>query len=267
MRIREYGTAGPTVVVLHGGPGAPGYVAPVARALADAFRVVEPFQRGSSGTPLTVARHVADLHALATRRGGDSPPAVIGHSWGAMLALAHAATHPGDVRALVLVGCGTFTADARERLHATLDERMTGEQRHRLAGLSAETTDPDECLRARAELLLPLYSCETLSDEMELTACDSRAHEETWNDMLRLQDEGVYPAAFAAIRAPVLMLHGAVDPHPGALIRSSLEPYLPRLEYLEWERCGHYPWLERAVRDEFFAVLRRWLGRHPAVTP
>ena len=25
------------------------------------------------------------------------------------------------------------------------------------------------------------------------------------------------------------------------------------------ERCGHYPWLERAVRDEFFALLRGWL--------
>ena len=55
------------------------------------------------------------------------------------------------------------------------------------------------------------------------------------------------------------MLHGAADPHPGLMIRASLEPYLPQLEYHEWERCGHYPWLERAVRDEFFSVLRAWL--------
>jgi len=58
------------------------------------------------------------------------------------------------------------------------------------------------------------------------------------------------------------MLHGAEDPHPGPLIRSSLEPHLPQLEYLEWSRCGHYPWLERAVRDDFFATLTRWLDRH-----
>ena len=47
MRIREYGSAGPMVVLLHGGPGAPGYMAPVARELADSFRVLEPLQRGS----------------------------------------------------------------------------------------------------------------------------------------------------------------------------------------------------------------------------
>jgi pimeloyl-ACP methyl ester carboxylesterase len=58
------------------------------------------------------------------------------------------------------------------------------------------------------------------------------------------------------------MLHGAVDPHPGALVRAGLEPYLPQLEYHEWARCGHYPWLEKAVREEFFAVLRQWLARH-----
>ena len=77
--------------------------------------------------------------------------------------------------------------------------------------------------------------------------------------MLRLQKEGVYPEAFAAITSPVIMLHGACDPHPGGLIRASLAPHLPRLEYHEWERCGHYPWLERAARDDFLGYLKRWL--------
>jgi pimeloyl-ACP methyl ester carboxylesterase len=80
--------------------------------------------------------------------------------------------------------------------------------------------------------------------------------------MLRLQEAGVYPAAFAAIRSPVLMLHGAYDPHPGGMIRASLAPYIPQLEYREWERCGHSPWMERSVREEFFAVLWEWIGSH-----
>ena len=85
-----------------------------------------------------------------------------------------------------------------------------------------------------------------------------RAHWETWADMLRLQHEGVYPEAFTAIDAPVIMLHGTVDPHPGRMIRASLEPYLPQLEYHEWERCGHYPWLEKTVSSEFYTFLREW---------
>jgi pimeloyl-ACP methyl ester carboxylesterase len=98
---------------------------------------------------------------------------------------------------------------------------------------------------------------------MHQATCDARAHRETWDDMMRLQDQGVYPASFAAIRAPVLMLHGTVDPHPGQMIRDSLQRYLPQLEYREWRRCGHCPWLERAVWQEFFTVLREWLLKAP----
>ncbi|MDP6113569.1 MAG: alpha/beta hydrolase [Planctomycetota bacterium] len=80
--------------------------------------------------------------------------------------------------------------------------------------------------------------------------------------MLRLQEEGVHPSAFSAIQSPILMLHGRYDPHPGQMIRASLEPYLPQLEYLEWDRCGHSPWVEKFVRNEFFALLREWLVQH-----
>jgi pimeloyl-ACP methyl ester carboxylesterase len=80
-----------------------------------------------------------------------------------------------------------------------------------------------------------------------------------------LQAEKVYPSSFASIAVPVIMLHGADDPHPGRMIRASLAPVLPQLEYQEWKHCGHYPWRERAARDEFFTVLRKWLARQFAL--
>ena len=145
--------------------------------------------------------------------------------------------------------------------------RMSPELRSRLANLAEEHADPDRELRARAKSILPLYSCDLASEEQELGDCDARAHDETWDDMLRLQREGVYPAAFAAIRSPVIMLHGAVDPHPGRMIFASLKPYIPQLEYREWDRCGHYPWLEKAAREEFFAELKEWLSPRPPTVP
>jgi hypothetical protein len=48
------------------------------------------------------------------------------------------------------------------------------------------------------------------------------------------------------------------------MIRDSLTPYLPQLEYHEWARCGHYPWLERAAGKEFLATLRHWLRQYLA---
>ena len=264
MRVREYGTSGPLVVVLHGGPGAPGTAAPVARGLAESFHVLEPLQRLSGDEPLTVARHVADLHELVESCYREARPALVGHSWGAMLALAYAAANPDCVGPMVLIGCGTFDQAARDRMRATLDERMNEELRQRMERLQQEYPDPDQRLRAMGDLMDPLYTYDPICSDPVCShndgeGVDGRGHEETWEDMLRLRDEGVYPAAFAAIDAPVLMLHGAFDPHPGQMIRASLEPYLPHLEYREWERCGHEPWREKAVRDDFFAVLREWL--------
>jgi pimeloyl-ACP methyl ester carboxylesterase len=237
-------------------------MAPVARGLADRFRVLEPWQRRGGGEALTVARHVADLHELILGLRPGERPALVGSSWGAMLALAYAAAHPEFPGQLVLVGCGTFEEVARARFQANVNALMDDALQRRLEGLRSEFPDPDERLTTLGQLLLPLFSCDLLTTELEIAACDARGHRETMADMLRLQDGGHYPAAFSAITAPVLMLHGALDPHPGALIRDSLAPHLPQLEYHEWERCGHYPWLERQVREQFFAMLARWLEGH-----
>jgi len=235
-------------------------MAPVARALAaGGFRVLEPFQRGSGGAPLTVARHVEDVHAVIASLGPAARPALVGSSWGAMLALAAAAARPDRVAALVLVGCGTFDPAARARLRTNLEERIDPALRRRLERLAETVPDPDARLRAMGDLLLQVHSFDAEPAGEDVEPCDARAHEETWADWLRQEAAGVYPAAFAAIRAPVLMLHGAHDPHPGPMIRASLLPHLPQLEYREWERCGHQPWLERAVRDEFLETLRAWL--------
>jgi pimeloyl-ACP methyl ester carboxylesterase len=266
LRVRRYGGSGPLVIVLHGGPAAAGEAAPIARGLADSFRVIEPWQRGSGGEPLTVARHVADLHDLIRTQGDIVKPALVGESWGAMLTLAYAAAHPDAAGPLALVACGTFDKASRARIMETLEERTDRDLRERLEALAAEILDPDERLKRRHDLLSPLYDYSTIPedgcDDDVAEPFDARAHAETWNDMVRLQEEGAYPGAFSAITSPVLMLHGTYDPHPGQMIRASLQPYIPQLEYREWERCGHRPWAEKYVRDEFFAALRDWLLEH-----
>jgi pimeloyl-ACP methyl ester carboxylesterase len=258
--VRKYGDSGPLVIVLHGGPGASGHMAPVARGLADSYRFLEPFQRRSGSEPLSVARHVEDLHELVNFYAADSPPALLGSSWGAMLALAYAAAYPTSVASLILVGCGTFDLSARAKLQETLRQRMNDEVRERL-DRAAQIPDEDERLKASAEAATPLYAYDPLAPPEE-EAVDARAHHETWDDMLRLQTEGIYPAAFASIKIPVLMVHGTFDPLPGRLILAGLESYMPQLEYRELECCGHWPWLEKSVSERFFSLIREWLARH-----
>jgi pimeloyl-ACP methyl ester carboxylesterase len=262
LKVREYrNPANPPVILLHGGPGAAGHMAPVARGLADAYRIYEPFQRKSASEPLTVARHIEDLHEVIARYTPGRRPALLGASWGAMLALAYAAAHPGAPASLILVGCGTFDPATRAAFEQTVAARTTDALRAQFA--EAARLGGSEGLRAKAKALTPIYSYDPMDlpdDEVEI---DAKGHRETWDDMLRLQAGGVYPAAFAAIKAPVLMLHGSFDPHPGGSTARVLQAYIPHLEYRELEQCGHDPWAEKAAAGAFFSFVCSWLALSP----
>jgi pimeloyl-ACP methyl ester carboxylesterase len=214
IQVRRYAGARGPVVVLHGGPGAPGGVEGLALGLAGDFEVWEPFQRRSGEVDLTVDRHVSDLRDVA-----PDDATIVGHSWGAMLGLSYAARHPDGVRVLALVGCGTYDQASRAEYERRRDA----------------------------------------SEQSKRVAADPAGQEETWRDVVRRQEAGIEPQSFAAIRAPVLMLHGEDDPHPGAMIRDSLLPYVPHLEYVEIPGCGHEPWEDANGRAQFFTALRSWL--------
>jgi len=267
ITVRRYGSAGPSVVVLHGGPGAPGSVADLAAALGTWFVVHEPLQRWSGIGRLTVARHVDDLVEVF-------PPGamIVGSSWGAMLALSFAARHPSLPHAIALVGTGTYDAESRTVYAAEVAHRLGRRGRltmHRLGQRLRQARSRDERDQAFAEIGRLVANAQGVgripSVEPGLPV-DGRGYEETWSDVLRLQRNGVEPQSFAAIQAPVVMLHGDRDPHPGPLIRERLREVLPQLEYVELAGCGHEPWREAGARETFLALLRDWLEAH-AVRP
>lgn len=266
IEARRYGESGPLVAVLHGGPGAAGSVAGLGMPLADEFRVLEPLQRRANGeTPLTVARHVDDLAAVL-----DEPTLVVGWSWGAMLALSFAVAHPELVQALVLVGCGTYDESTRAEYQRRFTANLgaAGVARMEKLALLLDTTTSDDArdlvVAARGEQAAKSQSYDllTMVDDGPPTTVDALGHEETWADVLRLQHDGVEPASFVAISAPVLMLHGDDDPHPGLATFELLHRYIPQLEYFGLACCGHTPWKERRALKLFFVALRAWLHAH-----
>ena len=86
--LRTYGTAPYTVAVLHGGPGAAGQMAPVARRLADEHGILEPLQ-----TAATIDGQVEELRHVIDKNG-EPPVTLIGSSWGGYLATRALLTFP-----------------------------------------------------------------------------------------------------------------------------------------------------------------------------
>jgi pimeloyl-ACP methyl ester carboxylesterase len=260
LRIRRHGNAGPTVLVLHGGPGAVGSAKELARGLSDTFTVIEPWQRCSGGDePLTVARHVADLHEVLQSVRSRQLPALVGESWGAMLALAYVAEYPDNAGPIVLVGCGTFDKESRALGAKIREERIAEyitEHPQYVDDLDLSLNDRIIKWHEITDNYAPILS----TSQTRTEAFDMLAHTETWEDMLRCQEIGLYPGAFSSINSPVIMLHGSYDPHPGRMIRNNLKPYLPQLEYREFDKCGHEPAIEKFARNEFFTAMREWLA-------
>ena len=74
--MRKYGKLPYTVSVVHGGPGAPGEVAPVARELSSLVGILEPLQ-----TATTLEEQVSELHTVL-QENAMLPATLVGHSWG-----------------------------------------------------------------------------------------------------------------------------------------------------------------------------------------
>jgi len=105
--------AGPPVLLLAGGPGCVNYL-PDGAADGPA-RTIAPDPRGvggSGGGPHDLARALADLEEIR-RHVGVERWAVVGHSFGADLALAYALEHPAAVRTMV-AACGTGVQNDRD---------------------------------------------------------------------------------------------------------------------------------------------------------
>ncbi len=119
--VRKYGKPPYSVTVVHGGPGAPGSMAPVARELAKHCGVIEHLESAT-----TIDGQVRELHDTL-QKNCDLPATLIGHSWVAWLSLIFTARYPGMVKKLILVGSGPFEERYAAGIMATRLGRLSEE--------------------------------------------------------------------------------------------------------------------------------------------
>ncbi len=78
-----------------------------------------------------------------------------------------------------------------------------------------------------------------------------------WPEGAELRRSGRLLEHAAAIRCPVVAIHGDYDPHPAEGVRRPLSGAIRDFRFVLLERCGHKPWIERHARDEFYRILNR----------
>ncbi len=256
--VRFYGDRPYTVAVVHGGPGAPGEMAPVARELASVTGVLEPLQ-----TVASLDGQVEELHDVL-REYGSLPVTLIGWSWGAWLSFIFAARYPSFVRKLILIASGPYEEKYAEDIMPTRLNRMTEKQRVEVFRLSEILNNPfiedkDTAFARLGEMITIADTYESLPYESEALESRYDIYDPVWQEANELRDSGELLEFGREIRCPVIAIHGDYDPRPAEGVRVPLSRVLKNFKFILLEKCGHEPWVEKAARDKFYKILKNEL--------
>ncbi len=254
--FRKYGNAPFNVVVIHGGPGAPGEMAPVARELSSITGVLEPLQ-----TALTIEGQIEELRDVLARNG-DLPVTLIGWSWGAWLSFIFCAKHPAFVNKVILIGSGPFEEKYALNIMKTRLGRLSTEEKVEVLSLMESLIDPairdkNASLAQFGKLISKADSYDSLPHKSEGLECQYEIYQSVWEQAQRLRSRGELLEFGKKIQCPVVAIHGDYDPHPFEGVKLPLSRILKDFRFILLENCGHQPWIERSAKVRFYTLLMK----------
>lgn len=255
---RKYGKPPFSIAVIHGGPGAPGEMAPVARKLSCNRGVLEPLQKAES-----LEGQVQELRR-ALEENGNLPVVLIGWSWGAVLGFILTARYSSLVKKLIMVGSGVFEKKYSLKITETRLSRLSDKDKREASELMERlsvsyTENKDTLMHRLGELISKADSYNPISYRSEILECQYNIFKSVWKDAARLRDSRELLTLGSLIKCPVVAIHGDYDPHPAEGVKEPLSGVLKDFRFILLEKCGHHPWFERFARDRFYQILREEL--------
>ena len=252
--VRKWGPGPYAVAVIHGGPGAPGEVAPVARELSAVTGILEPFQ-----TETTLDGQVQELRSVLLEHG-KVPVTLVGFSWGAYLSFLLAARYPALVKKLVLVSSPPFEEQYAASVTQTRMNRLKKNDQTNAQAMIAQLEDPGTpdknavlaklgTLLAHADTYDPAHVME------EGFHCQYDLFRSVWDEASELRRKQILIQMAKAITCPVVAIHGDWDPHPAEGVNDPLSRELKDFRFVLLEKCGHRPWIERNASENFYKAL------------
>lgn len=263
LYFREVGNGSFPLVVLHGGPDFNhSYLLPELDRLSSAFRLIYYDQRGRGKSSRGVApqdvslkSEVDDVDRLR-KYFGLGTIAVLGHSWGGLLAMEYATCHSDHVSQLILMNAAPashadFLRFRRQRQTAetpTLAKMQTIASTRKFADGDIETeADYYRAHFSRAlhqpdhleQVVGRLRAHFTPEDIVKARAIESRLYAETW-----LSPDYDLLARCRKLKVPTLIIHGDHDLIPLECAGNIAEA-VPGSRLVVLSECGHFSYLER----------------------
>jgi L-proline amide hydrolase len=245
------------LVALHGGPGAPSYYLSSLAELADSGRPVVLYDQLGCGRSdrvpdassdfWTIDLFKRELTELLAALGIADGYHLYGQSWGGMLALEHAFTHPSGLKSLILANSLASTAlwisEAQRLVGELPDETRAAIERHEAAG----TTDDAEYFTAtlafyqRHLCRIDPFPDELMQSFMALQE-DNRVYASMWgpSEFTCTGSLGTWDvtARLGEIDVPTLLLSGRYDEATPAVVQPMHEG-IAGSEWVVLENSSH----------------------------
>lgn len=263
---------GAPLFVLHGTGGSHRYFLPYMEALSDKYQLFFYDQRGTGlsdgnldlGT-ISIDQSVEDLEALRVAFGFEKI-SLMGHSSGAIIALAYAVKYQTHLDHLILVDSIPVNNKFLIEQSNTLQQRI----QHLSADVRKEFTTT--CTRPGAELS-PKVINECVKIDAQLRFYDptkapvdwvvdenTLKNKDTVNELMHTSFNKMQhdlDTQLPTIHIPTLIIHGDFDPIP---VKSSeyLHVQIPGSQIVIISKAGHFPFMEQP--EQFVAALRTFLS-------
>ncbi len=237
--FREAGT-GPGVVCTHANASTSGQWRDLMELLAPRFRVLAPDSYGSGKSPEWSSDRVISLRDEAdliepVLAGAGAPLALVGHSYGAAVALIAALANPGNVRAMALYEPTLFAlidAEAPPPNEADGIRSAVAD-----AGAVLDAGNPNAAAGRFIDYWMGEGSWERTPEQRKALIAASVRNVRRWGHALFTEPTPL--AAFRSLDIPVLYMVGKRSTASARGVARLLMNALPRVEVVEFEELGH----------------------------
>jgi pimeloyl-ACP methyl ester carboxylesterase len=237
--FREAGT-GPSVVCLHSNASTSGQWRGLMDRLAPKFHVLAPDSYGSGKSPewpsdriIRLSDEVELIEPVLARAG--SPLALVGHSYGAAVALIAALGNPGRVRAMALYEPTLFALLDAET--PPPNEAAGIRNAVAAASIALDAGNPDAAAESFIDYWMGRGAWKRTPEQRKPHIAASVVNVRRWGHALFTEPTPL--DAFRSLDIPVLFVVGKRSPASARGVARLLTDVLPRVEMLEFEDLGH----------------------------
>jgi len=241
---------GQPVLFLHGVNGGAASWAHQAAGLSSEYRIIAWDAPGYGGSSPVEGRldHFVDAVAALIRAQQWAPVAIVGHSFGGLIAIQLAAEFPELVKGLFL----SCTHLGNSNASTVIQRKVKRLQEMQQMGLN-------EYGLARAKAMLPAAQQENSAIVDCLAAIASETRSEGVSSALEAIAYSSLDSSAQKLSLPITIVWTGMDPVVSLDKTDALCRALLTAETYCIENCGHAPYLE--APDTYNTLLESWLGK------